>query len=176
MRSVQMVAARGLGVVSGGARGIDSISGAEALDCGVPLVEYVGHSLIKHVGRTDRRSALSEGRALVLSASVPDAGFSVGALMGRNKFIYGHSMATVVVRSDLNRGGTWSGATEAMDKGLCPVLCWNNRAYEGNQGLISRGALPIDDSWDGDALRLAQSFEERRRQPAGQSAQLKLFE
>ena len=148
--TVERVASAGFGVVSGGARGVDSVSAAAALDAGVSLVEYLGHSLQKHARRHDRREALMEGRAVALSSSVPDAGFSAGALMGRNKYIYAHSQATVVVRSDKGSGGTWSGATEAMRKGLCPVLCQNRADYEGNQALLALGAIPVDDTWDGD--------------------------
>ena len=176
VRTVEKVTARGFGVVSGGARGIDSIAGAAALACGAPLVEYVGHSLTKHVRRRDRLEALQDGQALVLSTEVPDAECSRGALVGRNKYIYGHSVATIAVRSDLNRGGTWTGATEAMKRGLCPVLCWNNAVYDGNQGLISSGAIPISEDWDGDVWDLAQTFEAARKRGEETPVQARLFE
>ena len=176
VRAVEKVVERGFGVVSGGARGIDSIAGNAALACGAPLVEYVGHSLTKHVRRRDRLEALQDGQALVLSTAVPDANFDRGALVGRNKYIYGHSVVTIAVRSGLNHGGTWTGATEAMKKGLCPVLCWNNANYEGNQALISRGAVPIVEEWDGDVWDLAQTFEAARQRGGKVPGQTRLFD
>lgn len=176
VRAVEKVVERGFGVVSGGARGIDSIAGNAALTCGAPLVEYVGHSLTKHVRRRDRLEALQDGQAIVLSTVVPDADFDRGALVGRNKYIYGHSVATIAVRSDLNRGGTWTGATEAMKKGLCPVLCWSNVEYDGNQGLISSGAIPIGEDWDGDVWDLAQAFEAAHKRGEKAPVQTRLFD
>ena len=34
--------------------------------------------------------------------------------MGRNKIIYGLCRCTIVVATDLDTGGTWAGATEAL--------------------------------------------------------------
>ena len=165
VRAVEKVVARGFGVVTGGASGIDGVVGDAALALGAPLVEYVDHSLMAHVRRRNRLEALQDGRALVLSTSVPDADFDRGALVSRNKYIYGHSVVTIAVRSDLNRGGTWTGATEAMKRGLCPVLCWGNVEYDGNQGLISSGAIPIGEEWDGDVWDLAQAHDAARARP-----------
>lgn len=44
--------------------------------------------------------------------------------MGRNKVIYALSKATLVVASDEDSGGTWSGATEALKRGIAPVITW----------------------------------------------------
>ena len=89
---------------------------------------------------------------LVLSLAKPDAGFNVGFAMARNKFIYINSVGTVAVKSDYKKGGTWAGAAEAIKKGYCPVLCRDRKGYRGNEELIKLGAVPIDDTWDGNAL------------------------
>ncbi len=94
-------------------------------------------------------SPLQNGNMLILSEVKPDAGFNAGMAMSRNKYIYTQSEATVVVRSDLNQGGTWSGATECLKKQWVPVLCRRREDYPGNMALIEKGALPIDESWDG---------------------------
>lgn len=85
-----------------------------------------------------------------MSMAKPDAGFNAGIAMQRNKYIYAQSEATIVVKSDYNKGGTWGGATEALKKEYCPVLCHDHRQYPGNMGLIKLGAVPIDSSWNGD--------------------------
>ena len=54
-------------------------------------------------------------------------------------------MATVVVRSDLNKGGTWAGATESLKHRWTRTYVWDNRQYPGNQKLIELGAIPLSD-------------------------------
>ena len=84
----------------------------------------------------------------MMSVVKPDTGFNVGIAMMRNRYIYAQSKATVVVRSDLNKGGTWTGATENIKYEWCPTLCWDH-PYPGNKALIEKGAVPISDTWDG---------------------------
>ena len=86
---------------------------------------------------------------LLISVAKPDSGFNAGIAMMRNKYIYAQSEATVIVKSDYNKGGTWSGATENLKNKWCKEFCWNNLKYNGNQALIKKGAIPIDDNWDG---------------------------
>ena len=62
--------------------------------------------------------------------------------------IYGNSKATVVVKSDYNKGGTWNGAMENLNKRWVSLYCWNNPNYQGNKAIIERGAVPIDEDWD----------------------------
>jgi predicted Rossmann fold nucleotide-binding protein DprA/Smf involved in DNA uptake len=76
----------------------------------------------------------------------PTAGFTVANAMGRNKLIYALSEATLVVACDTDKGGTWSGAVEALRQDISPVLVWTGAgAGAGNRALIERGALPVDD-------------------------------
>lgn len=67
--------------------------------------------------------------------------------MARNKYIYSLSKAVVVVKSDLNKGGTWSGAKESLKKGLSVTLI-RNASYPGNQELIRCGGNAIDDTFN----------------------------
>ena len=53
----------------------------------------------------------------------PDAPFSPGNAMGRNKLIYAQSLVTLVVASDRETGGTWSGAVEALKDGSAGWRC-----------------------------------------------------
>ena len=64
--------------------------------------------------------------------------------MNRNKYIYASSYGTFVVCSDYNKGGTWSGATEAIRNEWSKVLAWDNKNYSGNQKLIEKGAVPYE--------------------------------
>lgn len=149
-RTVGKINQRGFGVVSGGAKGIDSIASAASLSNGSFCIEYISDSFVRKIKKNDVISAIQDKRLLLMSIAKPDAGFNAGMAMQRNKYIYAQSEATVVVKSDYNKGGTWSGANEALKKEYCPILCRNRKEYQGNIGLIKLGAVPIDESWDGD--------------------------
>ena len=139
---------QGYGVVTGGARGIDNASSECALSEGAAVIEYLADSLLKKLKRSEYVKAIQNGKLLALSVAKPDAGFNVGMAMMRNRYIYAQSSGTVIVHSDLNKGGTWAGATENLQKNWCPSFCWDY-PYPGNQELIKRGAFPIRDNWNG---------------------------
>ncbi len=146
---VHTISLNQFGVVTGGAKGIDSVSADEAQNLGLPVVEFISDSMLKKLRNAKMLSSIQNGNMLMLSEVKPDAGFFAGMAMARNKYIYAQSEATVVVRSDLNQGGTWSGATECLKKKWVPVLCRMKEDYPGNMALIEKGAVPIDESWNG---------------------------
>ena len=148
IRTVKKTVALGYGVVSGGAKGIDTVSGTEALLNGGVSVEFLSDSLLKKLKKRDVIQNIHQGKLLMLSVTKPDAGFHVGMAMMRNRYIYAQSIGTVVVRSDLNKGGTWTGANENLKNNWCATLCWDH-PYPGNQALIKNGAFPIQDDWNG---------------------------
>lgn len=147
--TVSKTAQSGYGVVSGGAKGVDTVSEQKALELGVPVVEYLSDSMLKKTGKHDVSKAIRDNQMLLLSAVNPDAGFNVGTAMMRNKFIYAQSSGTVVIRSEYNTGGTWAGSTDCIQNNWCTVFCRDKKSYQGNQKLIEKGAIPITDSWDG---------------------------
>lgn len=147
--AVRKTVARGYGVVSGGAKGIDTVAGTEALLQGAFSVEYLSDSLLKKLKSSDTIRNIQQGKLLLMSVAKPDAGFHVGLAMMRNRYIYAQSKGTVIIRSDLNKGGTWAGANDNLKNGWCTALCWNH-PYPGNQALIEQGAIPIDHDWDGE--------------------------
>ena len=148
--TVRKVNANGYTVVSGGAKGIDSIASDTSTGNGSCSVEYVPDSLVSRIKPKTAVTALVNNQLLLMSAVKPDSRFYAGFAMMRNNFIYAQSEGTVVVKSDYNKGGTWSGAVASLKKQLCSIYCWNNPGYKGNIELIRRGAIPIDESWTGD--------------------------
>lgn len=148
IQAVRKTVSLGYGVVSGGAKGIDTISGKEALLNNGFTVEYLSDSLLKKLKKSDVVKNIQQGKLLLMSVSKPDAGFNVGMAMMRNRYIYTQSIGTVIVHSDLNKGGTWNGANENLKNGWCTTLCWDH-PYPGNQALIKNGAVPISEDWDG---------------------------
>lgn len=156
--TVQKTVAQGYGVVSGGAKGIDTVAAEEALSLGAPAVEYLSDSMLQKMKKGATVKAVRDGKLLLLSVAKPDAPFNVGMAMMRNRYVYAQSAGTVVVRSEYNKGGTWAGAIENLKNEWCKELCRNKKNYPGNRALIEHGALPIDEAWDGDPNSTAQPF------------------
>lgn len=148
VHTVRTTVALGYGVVSGGAKGIDTVSGTEALRNGGVCLEYLADSLMKKLKKSDVIREIQRGRLLLMSVAKPDAGFNVGMAMMRNRYIYAQAAGAVVVRADLRKGGTWTGASENLKSRWCPTLCWDH-PYPGNQALIQAGATPITKTWPG---------------------------
>jgi predicted Rossmann fold nucleotide-binding protein DprA/Smf involved in DNA uptake len=133
-----------LPVVSGGARGTDRVAMDGAMAAEGIAVGVLADSLEATIRKPDVRELVLDGRLVLLTPYAPTAGFSVGGAMGRNKTIYGLSEFAIIVSSELNSGGTWAGAVEALKAGWCPVFVRDGSATpEGNSALIKRGAKPL---------------------------------
>ena len=170
-KTVHTAAINGYGVVSGGAKGVDNVSADEAQNLGMPVIEYVSDSMLRKLRNGKILSSVQNGKMVILSEVKPDAGFNAGMAMARNKYIYIQSEATVVVKADLNKGGTWGGATECLKKRWVPVLCRDKETYSGNAALIEKGAIPIDETWDG---MIPQQTNEQIEKPEKQFEQMAL--
>ena len=103
-------------LVSGGAKGIDQAAMRGALEAGGNVSGVLADSLEKTVMNREHRNLLIDGQLTLISPYDPSAGFNVGNAMQRNKLIYALADASLVVNSDLNKGGTWTGAVEQLDK------------------------------------------------------------
>ena len=167
--AAQKVLKKGYALVSGGAKGCDSIAEETALEAGGDAIAYLSDSMLRKLRNVKTLQAVQQGKLLLLSVVKPDAGFNTGVAMMRNKYIYAQSEATVIVKSDYNKGGTWNGATENLRNHWALTLCRNHLSYPGNKALIEKGAIPVDDDWDGGL----QTFTEREQQDSAQ--QLSLF-
>ncbi len=169
-QTVRKTVEQGFGVVSGGAKGIDSIAESEALSCGSSAIAYLSDSMLRKMKSSAVIRPVQDGKLVLLSVVKPDAGFQAGIAMMRNRYVYAQSNAVVVVRSDYSKGGTWSGAVDNLKHGWCPEFCWNQKQYPGNKALIQQGAYPIDDQWDGDIL------SERYQEKGQELEQMSLFD
>ncbi len=144
---------RSLPLVSGGARGVDQLAMSAALESGGPVVGVLAESLSRTLKGPDVRRAVHEGGTVMCTPYSPDAPFSAGNAMGRNKLIYAQAELTVVVASDDGSGGTWSGATEALKNGYGTVAVWRGDGEgPGNGPLQLRGALPVSSLDDIESL------------------------
>jgi len=150
---VRLAARRGLPLVSGGARGVDQLAMDAAFEAGGAVVGILAESLSRKLKRPDVRRAVYDGSTVMCTPYSPDAPFSAGNAMGRNKLIYAQAALTVVIASDDGSGGTWSGATEALKHGFGPVAVWRGDGEgPGNGPLQQRGALPVSSLDDIESL------------------------
>ena len=150
----KLVAAAGRGLVSGGARGVDQAAMRGALDSGGRVVGVLADSLERAAMLREHREALMGGCLVLACPYDPAARFQVGHAMQRNKLIYALSDAALVVNSDHGKGGTWTGATEQLDKlKLVPVYVRANGGMgSGLEALRERGAMPWPDPGTPEAL------------------------
>ena len=131
-------------VISGGAKGVDETAMLGSLERGGNAVGVLGDGLFQKSLSQIYRKYLSEGNLVLVSPYYPEAGFSVGNAMGRNKYIYCLSEAAIVVHSGL-KGGTWTGANENLNKQWVPLFVKENYSKDaGNITLLSNGAKKLD--------------------------------
>ena len=140
----RFAAKAGCAVVSGGARGIDQAAMRGALEAGGKVAGVSADSLERAALDREYRGFLMAGQLVLVSPYDPAAGFNVGHAMQRNKLIYALADAALVVNSDDEKGGTWAGATEQLDR-LHFVLVYVRSTGDPGKGLEAlrrRGALP----------------------------------
>lgn len=150
-------ARKGLPLVSGAARGVDQIAMLAALDEGGIAVGIMADSLLKAALSGKYRSGIREQRLVLVSPFHPEARFSVGNAMGRNKLIYALADFALVVSAETEKGGTWAGAKEELKRQAPrPVFVrMGSEAPEGNRALLELGARPFPEPpWRDDFRRL----------------------
>ena len=145
--AARLASQMGLPVVSGGARGVDSLAMNAAVDeqgSGGTAVGFLADSLERQLKQSDTRRAILGDQVLLCTPYRPDGRFTAGRAMGRNKLIYAGSLVTLVVASDKDTGGTWAGAVEALKHGYGPVAVWQGPGEgPGNEHLANLGATPV---------------------------------
>ncbi len=140
----RLAASAGRTIISGGARGVDQAAMRGASESGGKVIGVLAENLEKTVMNREERNHLRDGNLVLVSAYDPSAGFNVGHAMQRNKLIYALADTSLVVSSDLNKGGTWAGAVEQLDKlKFVPVFVRTiGSSSVGLDGLLKKGALP----------------------------------
>ena len=145
---------------SGGAKGVDTLSMESALEARGTAVGVLADSLERAV--KSRKEALSRGDLCLVTPYSPNAGFSVGAAMGRNRLIYCLADYAIVVASDAETGGTWTGATETLKNNWVPVFVLEHDAMpEGNKLLLGKGALAFPHPFKEKPVKLPEWMKEQ---------------
>ena len=135
----------GVQVVSGGARGVDQEATVAALDAGGTAVAVLADSLMKAAVSGRYRQALRDKQLALISTYSPEARFTVGNAMGRNKYIYALASCALVVSASDGKGGTWTGAIEELrrEQGTPVLVRVQGAVPPGNRGLLKKGAKPF---------------------------------
>ena len=140
--AAERIASLGRTLVSGGARGVDQLSMNAAFQAGGCVVGILADSLVRKLKKSDVRQAIYEGQTVMCTPYNPDAPFSVGNAMGRNKLIYAMADLTLVVACEPGKGGTWQGAKETLEKNFGRVAVWQGPG-EGAGNAQLKEAIPI---------------------------------
>ena len=129
-------------LVSGGARGIDQAAMRGALDAGGTVACVLADGLERAATRREHRDALMDGRLVLICPYDPAAGFLVGHAMQRNKLIYALADAALVVSAEFEKGGTWAGAVEQLDRHrfVSVYVRATGEMGRGLDALLARGA------------------------------------
>ena len=139
-----LVARADRAVVSGGAKGIDQAAMRGALEAGGRVCGVLTDSLERQVMTREHRDMLIDRQLILVSPYDPNAGFNRGHAMQRNKVVYALADASLVVSSDVEKGGTWAGAIEQLKK-LRLVRVYvrsTGTPQRGLDALRSNGAIP----------------------------------
>ena len=141
-------------VVSGGARGVDRAAMSGALQAGGRTVGILPSNLEQAALLRDNREPLLEERLALVSPYDPATRFFSRNAMQRNKFIYLLADTALVVASDYGKGGTWSGASEQLEKyRAVPIfVASTGDASPGLRGLADKGAKPWPEPANRDEL------------------------
>lgn len=132
-------------VVSGFAKGVDK----QALDSSI---HYKGQSIIVlpqgimtfGSGIKKYYKQITSGDVVVVSTFPPKATWAVGLAMARNPIIYALANTIFVAQSE-NKGGTWSGVLDGLNKGrIIFVRKSSEDEKTANLILIEKGAKMVD--------------------------------
>lgn len=137
--AAERIASLDMTLVSGGARGVDQLSMNAAFQAGGCVVGILADSLVRKLKKSDVRQAIYEGQTVMCTPYNPDAPFSVGNAMGRNKLIYAMADITLVVACEPDKGGTWGGATEALKHDFGLAVWQGPGEGTGNAKLLEMG-------------------------------------
>ena len=132
-------AAEGIAIVSGGARGVDETAMLGAMKQGGVVIGVMADSLLKAATSSKWRKGLMDDHAVLVSPFYPEAGFSAGNAMARNKYIYCLADSSLVLPSG-KKGGTLNGAEENLKKAWLPL--WVKQTTDkdaANADLVAKG-------------------------------------
>lgn len=137
-------AKEGIAVISGAAKGIDRDAMSGALEAEGWALGVLAEGLAKTATSGQYRSGLVSDHLTLVSPYDPDSRWFAYAAMERNKLLYGFSDAALIVASSAESGGTWAGATEALQHGRVKVFVKSTgNLAPGNSKLLRMSGIPF---------------------------------
>lgn len=110
----KQAAIQGMTLISGNARGADSVGQESCLSAGGKVISVVADSL---------SSCPERSGVLYVSEEDYDMPFSSFRALRRNRVIHAMGEITLVAQCSLEKGGTWNGTTHNLEAGWSKVLC-----------------------------------------------------
>ena len=149
-RVAEHCAHEGIAIISGAAKGIDRDAMAGALEVGGWALGVLAEGVAKTATSGQYRAGLVSDHLTLVSPFDPQARWFAYNAMERNKLLYGLSDAALVVASSADSGGTWAGATEALQHGKVKVFVKSTGALApGNPKLTRMGGIPFpSEPWE----------------------------
>ena len=129
----RQAALQGYVLVSGNAKGADSVAQNSALAHGGKVISVVADALQDQPEQTN---------VLYLSEMDYDVGFSAARALSRNRTIHALGSLTLVAQCTLGKGGSWDGSVKNLKYGYSPLFVLDDGS-EGAEALIQMGAEPV---------------------------------
>jgi len=146
------LAKRGVVVVSGLARGIDTGAHLGALAKEGKTYAVLGSSLSKIYPEENLNLAVEISKNGALLTEYPlNAPINVGQLMARNRIVVGISQTVIVVETENGTSGTMDAAQKAIDQGK-PLFVVIREDNKSSEELVKIGAIPIKGAEDLDLV------------------------
>lgn len=129
----KQAALQGFALISGNARGADTVAQETCLAHGGKVISVVADRLADH--------PLQEN-VLYISEDGYDLPFSPQRALSRNRVIHALGNAVLVAQCTLEKGGTWDGTVKNLKNDWSPVFCFQDGSVAFSQ-LRQMGARPI---------------------------------
>lgn len=142
-QTAELCAFNKMPVISGAARGVDQFAMNAVLEAGGITIGVLAENLLKKSLERNARNAIADGHLLLISPYHPNAPFTVGTAMSRNKLIYAMADYSLVVSAEYKKGGTWAGAEEELKRKnpMTVFVMMDENSSIGNSKLIELGAI-----------------------------------
>lgn len=168
--AARQLAAEGVTVVSGYAKGVDITAHRAALQSGGSTIFVIVEGILKNRIKGEVKGLLDEENHLFLSQFSPNLPWSAANAMKRNGTIIGLSDAMLLIESAMD-GGTFHAGQETLKSGrpLFVVDYGKNKpTAEGNTFFLQHGGIPLRGDRNGNPV-LKRVFAVLEQQNVGEA-------
>jgi len=145
-------------LITGGARGIDQDSMHGSLENDGNVLCVLPAELSSKVLDPGYRKYIEQKKLTFISTEMPDAPWTPGRAMARNKYIYLLSNGVLVVASE-KKGGTWTGAKECIKNKWVQVYVKPTTKNESGINELKKLGAIEDNKLDLNEIRTSVNYE-----------------